>query len=149
MAFFFEINDHDWQKIARLFPEMQEGARTLGRPPVDTRAVFNGLLWVMYNRSPWHAMPDRYPPYQTCHRRFKAWLDAGTLGEVVHALSGTMGETLDELIGLRTGMRPSHQLNAKDLRARQNIQGRSGNADAVQRKIARQRREPSSSQSIT
>ncbi|MCW5206216.1 transposase, partial [Desulfobulbus sp. F5] len=27
--------------------------------------------------APWKDLPDRYPPYQTCHRRFQHWRKAG------------------------------------------------------------------------
>src|SRR5258705_7801672 len=40
-----------------------------GRPWLDARAVWNGVLWVLRTGAPWHDLPDRYPPYQTCHRR--------------------------------------------------------------------------------
>ncbi len=32
-------------------------------------------------------LPDRYPSYQTCHRRFQAWVDRGTLRQVLKALA--------------------------------------------------------------
>jgi len=31
-------------------------------------------------------MPDRYPPYQTCHRRFQEWVRAGTFETVLQTL---------------------------------------------------------------
>ncbi|WP_425559155.1 transposase [Kistimonas scapharcae] len=34
-------------------------------------AVLNGILWVLRTGSHWYEMPDCYPPYQTCHRRFQ------------------------------------------------------------------------------
>src|SRR6267154_852709 len=36
---------------------------------------------------PWHDLPDRYPPYQTCHRRFQQWQRDGTLTRLLHALA--------------------------------------------------------------
>ncbi len=39
----------------------------------DTREVLNGVLWVLGSGAPWHDLPEHYPPYQTCHRRFQGW----------------------------------------------------------------------------
>jgi len=35
----------------------------------------------------WHDLPDRYPPYQTYHRRFQQWQRDGTLTRLLHALA--------------------------------------------------------------
>src|SRR2546425_10356642 len=61
--------------------------RKRGRPWQDARAVFNGSLWVLRTGAPWHDLPDRYPPYQTCHRRFQQWKRDGTLTRLLHALA--------------------------------------------------------------
>jgi len=50
-----------------------------GRPWQDTRAVLNGVFWVLRTGAPWHDLPSRYPSYQTCHRRFQHWQRSGLL----------------------------------------------------------------------
>ena len=35
----------------------------------------------------WADLPERYPPYQTCHRRFQRWVRDGTLECVLKALA--------------------------------------------------------------
>lgn len=37
--------------------------------------------------APWHDLPNRFPPYQTCHRRFQQWQRDGTLASLLHALA--------------------------------------------------------------
>ena len=37
--------------------------------------MLNGLLWILRTGAPWADLPDRYPSYQTCHRRFQQWVD--------------------------------------------------------------------------
>ena len=49
--------------------------------------MLNGILWVLRTGAPWHDLPDRYPPYQTCHRRFQQWQRDGTLTGLLHALA--------------------------------------------------------------
>ena len=37
-------------------------------------------------------MPERYPPYQTYHRRFQQWAKEGVVDEIVHALDFDLKE---------------------------------------------------------
>jgi hypothetical protein len=49
--------------------------------------VLNGILWVLRAGAPWADLPGRYPPYQTCHRRFQKWEREGVLDRILHALA--------------------------------------------------------------
>ena len=82
-----ELTEEQWLVIEHLFPELQPREDGRGRPPADTRAVLSGVLWIMRTGAPWADLPERYPPYQTCHRRFQAWVRAGTLRVVLEALA--------------------------------------------------------------
>ena len=81
-----DIRDAQW---AILKPLLQPQGRPegRGRPWRDLRAVLNGVLWVLRTGAPWHDLPSRYPPYQTCHRRFQQWRREGTLTRVLTALA--------------------------------------------------------------
>jgi transposase/DNA-binding protein H-NS len=105
---FRDITGTEWQRIAPLLPELQRRSPTPGRPRADTRAVFNGVLWVLYTGSPWSAMPRNYPPHPTCYRRFRIWHDSGALRRVADVLSDSPCGELHDLIVSRTGLRPSH-----------------------------------------
>ena len=65
-----DLTDKQWEEIKGYLPkeEFREGGR--GRPRQDARSVLNGVLWILRTGAPWKDLPDRYPPYQTCHRRF-------------------------------------------------------------------------------
>ncbi|MEC5405593.1 transposase [Paraburkholderia sp. MPAMCS5] len=89
-----DINDEEWQRIAPLLPELRPRSELRGRPLANTRSVLNGVLWVMYSGATWSAMPRKYPSYQTCHRRFKAWYESGVLKRVTEQLFGTASEAL-------------------------------------------------------
>ena len=56
-------------------------------PWTDPRAVMNGVLWVLRTGAPWHDLPSRYPPYQTCHRRFQLWQRSGRLDRLLQRLA--------------------------------------------------------------
>jgi transposase len=34
------------------------------------REVLNGVLWILRSGARWQDLPERFPPYQTCHRRY-------------------------------------------------------------------------------
>ena len=89
-----DITDDQWQRVAPLLPELRPRSELRGRPLANTRAVLNGVLWVMFSGATWSAMPRKYPSYQTCHRRFKAWHQSGVLNRVLSQLFGEAGEKL-------------------------------------------------------
>ena len=37
--------------------------------------------------APWADLPERYPSYQTCHRRFQQWVRSGIMRGVLEALA--------------------------------------------------------------
>ena len=57
-----------------------------GRPWRGNREVLDGILWVLRTGAPWWDLPEKYTPYQTCHRRFQQWSLDGTLERVQMAL---------------------------------------------------------------
>jgi hypothetical protein len=73
-----------------LRPARREDNR--GRPWHDTRAVLNGVLWILGSGAQWAEMPAKYPPYQTCHRRFQRWIREVKLVEVLRLLAQHLHE---------------------------------------------------------
>ena len=57
--------------MALLRPEPTRRDDKRGRPWTDTREVINGVLWILRSGAQWQDLPDRFPPYKTCHRRFE------------------------------------------------------------------------------
>ena len=47
----------------------------------------NGVLWVLRTGAPWADLPDRYPSFQTCHRRFQQWVRSGVITRIMTALA--------------------------------------------------------------
>ena len=69
-------------------PEAQ-AARGREEPAAGGRArrVLNGVLWVLGTGAQWRELPARYPPFQTCHRRFQQWARSGALQQVLRVLA--------------------------------------------------------------
>ena len=82
-----DLTDEQWIVLEPLIPEPHRRSDGRGRPWKDTREVLNGVLWVLRTGAPWHDLPDRYPPYQTCHRRLQQWARTGVLENVLKALA--------------------------------------------------------------
>ena len=82
----WELSDAQWQLIEPILrPKRRADGR--GRPWQDTRAVLNGILWVLGTGAQWRELPEKYPPYQTCHRRFQQWVREGKLERILRALA--------------------------------------------------------------
>jgi transposase len=83
----WELSDAQWELIeAILRPKRRADGR--GRPWQDTRCVLDGVLWVLGTGAQWRELPGKYPPYQTCHRRFQQWVRSGKLEQAVRLLAG-------------------------------------------------------------
>ena len=82
-----DLTDKQWEIVEPLFVPPPRRADGRGRPWRDAREVLNGVLWVLRTGAPWKDLPDRYPPYQTCHRRFQQWQRSGVLMDVLTGLA--------------------------------------------------------------
>jgi transposase len=85
-----DLTDAQWAILAPLLPKPRLRRDRRGRPWRDPRDVLNGILWILRTGAPWQDLPDRYPSYQTCHRRFQRWVDNGALRGVLKALAADL-----------------------------------------------------------
>lgn len=65
-----EVRHAEWAILEPLLPVPRQ-AEGRGHPPADTRAVLNGVLWILRTGAQWRELPKKYPPYQTVHGRFQ------------------------------------------------------------------------------
>src|SRR5215471_9764614 len=82
-----DLTDSQWAVLNPLIPEPSRRKDGRGRPWRDRRAVLDGIRWVLRTGALWADLPDRYPPYQTCHRRFQQWVRSGILKGIFEALA--------------------------------------------------------------
>lgn len=87
-----DLTHEQWQWIAELVPASKSGPGCSGRPPQDSRAVLNGILWILRTGAPWKDLPERYPPRSTCHRRFQQWTREGVFDAIFTALAEDLRE---------------------------------------------------------
>ena len=81
-----ELTDEQWALVEPLFDKPPVVA-TRGRPRRSEREVMNGVLWILRSGARWADLPERFPPYQTCHRRFQQWVKEGRLRRVLEILA--------------------------------------------------------------
>src|SRR2546421_2725827 len=82
-----QLTDEQWAIIEPLLPELPRREEGRGRPWRETREVMDGIFWILRSGARWKDLPDRFPPYQTCHRRFQQWVKSGALKEVLEVLA--------------------------------------------------------------
>jgi len=82
-----DLSEKQWELIIPLLPKSKSRQDGKGRPPQDLRKILNGILWVCRTGAPWKDIPNRYVPYQTCHRYFQAWVKSGVWVKVLKKLA--------------------------------------------------------------
>jgi transposase len=80
------LTDAQWTLIKPLIPRLPTGLGGRGRPWLENRPVLDGIFYVLRTGIPWHLLPDEFPPYQTCHRRYQLWKRTGVIDAVIKAL---------------------------------------------------------------
>jgi transposase len=86
------LTNEQWQKIVEFIPKPKARPGRSGRPPQDTRAVLNGILWILRTGASWADLPGRYPPKSTCHRRFQEWTESGVFAKILTELAKDLKE---------------------------------------------------------
>lgn len=81
-----KLTEEQWAFVAPLLPKERVRQDRRGRPWRDPRDVLNGILWILKTGARWKDLPDLYPPYQTCHRRYQAWVKSGVLRKILARL---------------------------------------------------------------
>ena len=69
-----ELNATQWRLISKQLSKSRGG----GRPRVNDRRLFDGLLFILRTGSSWHQVPAKYGSRATLHRRFQEWSENGS-----------------------------------------------------------------------
>lgn len=86
-----ELTKSQWDIVEPLIPRPKTRRDRRGRPWKPARQVLDAIIWILRTGAPWRRLPKKYPSYQTCHRRFQAWVADGTLRRIVVQLSEDLG----------------------------------------------------------
>lgn len=86
-----KLTDEQWKSIEPFFP--QKEYKKGGRPPVNRRAVLDGMFWILRTGSPWRDMPEEFGSWKTTWRLFDEWNGDGTLDLVLQTLQATFADS--------------------------------------------------------
>jgi transposase len=67
-----------WEAIRVHLPQRKPSVRG-GRPRVEDRRCFEGILWILWTGAQWSELPRQYGSPSTCWRRLKQWEETGVL----------------------------------------------------------------------
>jgi len=87
-----DITNEQWNRIEPIIKASTPPKDPRGRRARDPRKVLNGILWILRTGAPWKDLPQRYPPYQTCHRRFQQWTRQGVFRRIIQELAEDLYE---------------------------------------------------------
>src|SRR5258705_11279086 len=82
-----DLTDAQWARLDSLTPEPQRSKDGRGRPWRGRREVLDGILFILRTGAAWADLPERYTPYQTCHRRFQQWVLSGIMRGILEAVA--------------------------------------------------------------
>ena len=78
-----DITNEQWSLVVSTIEASVPKKKIAGRPRVDDRSILNGILWICRTGAPWKDLPDKYPSYQTCHRRFQQWVKSNVWEKIL------------------------------------------------------------------
>jgi transposase len=87
-----ELTNEQWNRIEPIITATTPVKDPRGRKGRDPCDVMNGILWILRTGAPWKDLPPRYPPYQTCHRRFQQWVRQGAFRLIAQELAQDLYE---------------------------------------------------------
>ena len=68
-----ELTDTQWNRIKILFGKPKK----VGRPSLNPRTVFNGILWILKSGARWRDLPARYGNRNSIYHKFRQWCECG------------------------------------------------------------------------
>jgi transposase len=85
----WKLTDERWARIEPYLPKLKKSEKG-GRPPIDNRTVFEGILWILRTGAPWGDLPEKYSSGSTCWRRLQQWEEDDVWVKAWRALLGEL-----------------------------------------------------------
>ena len=60
--------------------------KSTGRPRLDSRTVFNAILWVLESGAKWRYVPHEFRNWNSIYHKFRQWSDAGVFEKILKSL---------------------------------------------------------------
>ena len=86
------VPDELWALAEPLISEVPAAPAGRGTAPLDDRAVFTAIVYVLTSGCAWRDLPPSFGvPFQTAHRRFGQWTRAGLWRRLHRAVLDELG----------------------------------------------------------
>jgi transposase len=86
------VPDELWALVEPLIPKFTPRPQGGGTAPLDARAVFTAIVYVLTSGCSWRDLPPSFGvPFQTAHRRFDQWTKARLWRRLHHAVLDELG----------------------------------------------------------
>lgn len=84
-----DLTDAQWNRIKFLFL----ARRKVGRPSLNPRIVFNGILWILKSGARWRDLPARYGNWNSVYHKFRQWSELGLFNQLLNLMNCNAQET--------------------------------------------------------
>ena len=91
----WRVDDALWAELQPLLV-IAKTRKKPGRPRLDDRAMFDGLIWLARTGGQWAALPRAFGAKSTVHARFQEWVEHGCLARAWARLL----DVYDDAVGL-------------------------------------------------
>lgn len=86
------VPDELWELLAPLMPKFASRPQGGGTAPVEERAVFAAVVYVLTSGCAWRHLPESFGVSPaTAHRRFSVWTEAGLWCRLHRAVLDELG----------------------------------------------------------
>ena len=84
-----DLTDAQWNRIKFLFEEPVK----VGRPSLEPRTVFNGIMWMVASGARWRDLPFRYGNWNSIYHKFRHWCRLNLFERLLNFLNADAQES--------------------------------------------------------
>jgi transposase len=86
------VPDELWELVQPHLPKFRPRPQGGGTAPLPDRQVFTAIVYVLTSGCAWRDLPPSFGvPFQTAHRRFTRWTEAGVWPRLHRAILDELG----------------------------------------------------------
>ena len=72
---YHDLTDSEWEKVKETLPK----EKSKGRPQINSRKAFNGIMWIPASGAAWGFLPPKYDKCNSMYKKFRQWCSSGFL----------------------------------------------------------------------
>ena len=78
-----DLTEAQWNRIKIVFEEKPK----IGRPPLNSRIVFNAIMWILKSGARWRDLPARYGNWNSIYHKFRLWCSLGLFERLLQLIN--------------------------------------------------------------